>query len=92
MDCDSRRRSSFAVVLSALFIFAQTSAAQTTVPSTASPQRAFLNQYCVTCHNERLRTAGLTLDRMAVDDVAPGAKVWEKVLNKIRTGAMPPPS
>jgi hypothetical protein len=75
-----------------LFIFAQTTAAQTTVPSTASPQRAVLNQYCVTCHNERLRTAGLTLERMAVDDVGPGAKVWEKVLSKIRTGAMPPPS
>ena len=117
MDYDSRRGSIFAVVLSALFVFAQITVAQTTgkrssgatprppvsgtskassdgnpVPSTASPQRAFLNQYCVTCHNERLRTAGLTLDRMAIDDVGAGAKVWEKVLSKIRTGAMPPPS
>ena len=69
-----------------VFVVLTTAVAQTT------PQRALLNQYCVTCHNERLKTAGLTLDKMAVDDVGAGAAVWEKVLGKIRTGAMPPPS
>ena len=107
MDRDSRRRSIFAVVLPAAVIFALTAAvAQTTSErsssvtprqsaagtSAASPQRALLNQYCVTCHNQRLRTAGLMLDQMAIDDVGGGAEAWEKVLLKIRTGAMPPPS
>jgi cytochrome c551/c552 len=67
-------------------------AAQTNSPALASPQRALLNQYCVTCHNQRLRTAGLTLDTVAVDDIGGAGQLWEKVLLKIRTGAMPPPS
>ena len=56
-----------------------------------SPQRAVLNKYCVTCHNEKLRTAELTLDTADVDHVAAGADVWEKVIRKLRTAAMPPP-
>jgi cytochrome c5 len=59
-------------------------------PQAASTHRAMLNRYCVTCHNERLRTAELTLDKMDVERVSEGAEVWEKVLRKLRTGAMPP--
>jgi mono/diheme cytochrome c family protein len=59
---------------------------------TAAPseQRALLNRYCVTCHNERLRTAGLTLDTADVDAVSEHAEIWEKVVRKLRAGAMPP--
>ena len=55
-------------------------------------QRALLDRYCVTCHNDRLLTGGLTLDAAAVDvtDVAAHAEVWEKVVRKLRAGAMPP--
>ncbi len=52
--------------------------------------RALLNRYCVTCHNEKLKTAGLTLDKMDVEKVPENAEVWEKVIRKLRTGAMPP--
>src|ERR1700675_4749900 len=55
-----------------------------------SPQLALLNRYCVTCHNEKLKTAGLMLDKMDVGNVPAGAEVWEKVVRKLRTGAMPP--
>lgn len=55
-----------------------------------SPHRALLNRYCVTCHNERLRTAELPLDKMNVDDVTREPAIWEKVIRKLRTGAMPP--
>jgi len=58
--------------------------------SDASPHRALVNRYCVTCHNERLKTANLMLDKMDLDNVAAGAEVWEKVVRKLRTGAMPP--
>ena len=55
------------------------------------PQKpALLNQYCITCHNQRLKTAGLLLDSMDVDHVAKDAAAWEKVVRKIRTGMMPP--
>ncbi len=59
------------------------------MPATA-PYRALLDQYCVTCHNQRQRTAGLMLDTLDVDNISDAAEVWEKVVRKLRTGAMPP--
>ncbi|HYR89217.1 MAG TPA: DUF1592 domain-containing protein [Terriglobia bacterium] len=56
----------------------------------ASPQRAVLDRFCVTCHNAKLRTAGLQLDTADVDHPASNATVWEKVLHKLRTREMPP--
>ena len=53
--------------------------------------RAVLNKYCVTCHNQRLKTAGLTLDTLDPGEVAAGVATWEKVVKKLRSGAMPPP-
>ena len=55
-----------------------------------SPQRALLDRYCVTCHNERLRTADLTLDTVDVANLEEHAETWEKVARKLRAGAMPP--
>ena len=59
-------------------------------PQDTSQYRAILNRYCVTCHNEKLKTAGLMLDTMDVEKVSEGAAVWEKVVRKLRTAAMPP--
>jgi mono/diheme cytochrome c family protein len=56
----------------------------------AATYRAVLNRYCVTCHNDKLKTAGLLLDKMDVDKVSEGAPVWEKVARKLRTRSMPP--
>jgi cytochrome c551/c552 len=56
----------------------------------AQEQRAVFNQYCVTCHNEKLKTAGLMLDRFDVAKIDGNAAVWEKVLQKLRAGSMPP--
>src|SRR3984893_400295 len=61
------------------------------VPPAGVPPRAVLDRYCVTCHNERLKTAGLTLDKMDVGQVSDRAEVWEKVARKFRTHEMPPP-
>ncbi len=58
--------------------------------SAGSAERVLLNRYCVTCHNERLKTAGLMLDKMNVEKVSEGAAVWEKVVRKLRASAMPP--
>jgi mono/diheme cytochrome c family protein len=56
----------------------------------SSAYRATINQYCVTCHNERLKTGGLALDSIDVGHVAGAAETWEKVVRKLRAGAMPP--
>ncbi len=52
--------------------------------------RAFLDQYCVGCHNERAKTAGLMLDKLDIERVGESAETWEKVVRKLRTGMMPP--
>jgi hypothetical protein len=51
-----------------------------------------LDRYCVTCHNQRLVTAGLKLDEADVANPGEGAEIWEKVVRKLRTGMMPPPN
>jgi mono/diheme cytochrome c family protein len=68
------------------------SAQESSVPSqtAAPPPRAVLDKYCVTCHNQRLRTAGLALDALDLGQVGAHGEPWEKVVRKIRTGAMPP--
>src|SRR5689334_4292361 len=59
------------------------------VPSaSASQYRALLNRYCVTCHNEQLKTAGLMLDQLDVENIPAGAPLWESVVRKLRTRAM----
>ena len=55
-----------------------------------APSRALLDRYCVTCHNERLRTADLLLDQVDLDRVAVHAETLEKVVRKLRAGQMPP--
>ena len=65
---------------------AQTATAQ---PSSSSA-REVLDRYCVTCHSERLETAGLSLEQIDVANAHEGAEIWEKVIRKLRTGAMPP--
>jgi len=62
------------------------------VAAPASSHRQVLDRYCVTCHNERLKTAGLRLDRIDVANPGADAEVWEKVLRKVHTGSMPPPN
>jgi Protein of unknown function (DUF1592)/Protein of unknown function (DUF1588)/Protein of unknown function (DUF1585)/Protein of unknown function (DUF1595)/Protein of unknown function (DUF1587)/Planctomycete cytochrome C len=52
--------------------------------------RAVLDKYCVTCHNQRLKTGGLALDNMDLAKVPAHAEVWEKVIRKLRSGTMPP--
>ena len=51
---------------------------------------ATLNRYCLGCHNDRTRTAGLTLAGVSAASVAAQAPVLEKVLHKVRAGEMPP--
>ena len=65
-------------------------AASMVAASAATDARAFLDRHCVACHNERLRTANLLLDEADVAHIGAGAEIWEKVVGKLRSGAMPP--
>src|SRR5580658_8601421 len=83
--------------LHASFLHAQTQPSKPVLPGagrsapTAVVPRAVLDKYCVACHNERLNTAGLRLDKMDPDHVGDVAEIWEKVARKLRTREMPPP-
>ena len=63
--------------------------AQTAAAASSNLQQT-VSTYCVTCHNDKLKTGGLVLDRPELADVAAHADVWEKVIRKVRTGMMPP--
>ena len=56
----------------------------------ADAQRAFLDRYCVTCHNDQLQTGNLSLERADVADPAAHPALWEGVVRKLQAGAMPP--
>ncbi len=58
----------------------------------AKAYRDLVDHYCVGCHNERAKVAGLALDKANLERVSESAEVWEKVIRKLRASAMPPPA
>ncbi len=59
-------------------------------PRGCRARRSWWVRYCVTCHNQRLKTGGLALDAVDASDVPAHAEVWEKVIRKVRGNMMPP--
>lgn len=59
-------------------------------PSVPESQNALIKQYCVTCHNNRMKTGGLTLAGFDVSAAEQHADVAEKMIRKLRAGMMPP--
>jgi len=62
-------------------------------PARASAEpdaRALLAKYCVTCHNERAKTGGLSLEGLDPSDAVANGELLEKVVRKVRVGMMPP--
>jgi mono/diheme cytochrome c family protein len=60
-------------------------------PTSSSPLKPAIDRYCVTCHNAKLKTAGLSLEQMDPSLVGRDPETWEKVARKLRTNEMPPP-
>ena len=73
----------------AFFGYASLCAAQQSSPASNSYQST-LNQYCVTCHNDALLTAGLSLQNVNLSNAGEDAEILEKVLRKLRARTMPP--
>jgi len=59
-------------------------------PAPTQSHKATLDRYCVTCHSDRLKTAGLTLESIDTANIAGAPDIWEKVVRKVRVGMMPP--
>jgi Protein of unknown function (DUF1592)/Protein of unknown function (DUF1588)/Protein of unknown function (DUF1585)/Protein of unknown function (DUF1587)/Protein of unknown function (DUF1595)/Planctomycete cytochrome C len=84
----------FVGVCSAIALFStRTSARQVPPlpPPIATDAKAVLSKYCVTCHNQKARTANLTLDTLDPANPSANAALWELVVEKLRAGSMPPP-
>ena len=67
---------------------------QLVAQDSADWQRAFLNQYCIACHNDVTREANFTLQTIALDQVGHRLDeigIWENVVLKLRAREMPPP-
>src|SRR5215813_3919945 len=83
---------SSALCLALVQMQAQTPVAPAAQSPATSSQRQFLDRYCGTCHNDRLKTGGLSLEHVEVSRPDAQPEVWEKVVHKLRTGVMPPPN
>ncbi len=59
-------------------------------PTVAASPAAFVQEYCLDCHDNASRDADLSLERIAPAAVAAHAPEWEKVVRKLRTRQMPP--
>src|SRR6185503_5417966 len=71
--------------------------AQSTTPAVApapaaAEQLATVKQYCATCHNDRVKTAGVSFDNLTVESIGQHADVFEKAVRKVRGRVMPPPN
>jgi mono/diheme cytochrome c family protein len=66
--------------------------ARTPVASPADTHAALVAKSCVSCHNDKTKTGGLSLQGLSLEDVPAHGEIWEKVLLKVRSGEMPPPT
>jgi hypothetical protein len=64
--------------------------APATAPMTAEQIDATMRQYCRGCHNDRVKTGGVSLDGIEYGHLAPHAETLEKAVRKLLVGAMPP--
>src|SRR5262249_43391726 len=58
---------------------------------TATTARPVINTYCISCHNQKLKSGSLALDTVDLNNIERDSVVWERVLRKVRRNEMPPP-
>ena len=82
------------LVVAGAFAYVPTAAGQGTARGPASPApQALLDEYCLTCHTDRLVAQGtvpVSFERLDPHDVGEDAPVWEQMVRKLRLGMMPP--
>jgi hypothetical protein len=81
-------------------VYGQTSAQQSRPavpgPETVSAQKAIVSQYCITCHSDRAKAAGvdsarkINFDALDIAHVEKDPATWELIVRKLRAGMMPP--
>ncbi|MES1255351.1 MAG: DUF1587 domain-containing protein, partial [Acidobacteriota bacterium] len=92
LDGTRRRRAACLLAFGMYAVLPGVAHAQTPAAAPATGPSPLVEKHCLTCHNDRTKTAGLSLQGLALSDVPARADVWEKVLRKLRAGEMPPVS
>src|SRR5690349_20128947 len=59
-------------------------------PLTTSDRKHMLMQYCTACHNDKLKTAGMSVVPLDADNLQANQATWEKFLRRLSLGEMPP--
>src|SRR5206468_12470911 len=98
LSSDLKRKYLFLLISLAAVLFAASSrfylqaSAQLrqSTPDLSTEHRALIDKYCATCHNQRAKTAGLTLEIAHLAHVPAESEIWEKVIRKLRPVKMPP--
>ena len=87
------RRAKIQTLLTAVFSSLGRARSVSRLPRTRPrlPRAQLVTQYCVSCHNQKLKTANIMLDDADAEHVANSAETWEKVIVKLRSRSMPPP-
>src|SRR5579862_2398644 len=79
-------------MLFAATLLAATALAQTPVASSpVSPSRALVNQYCLGCHNDKLKSGSFSWTSVDLAHPEKTPEQSEKIIRKVRAGLMPPP-
>ena len=78
-------------IVAALSAQSPTQAKPASAPAFASPVKPIVDTYCITCHNQKSRTGGLSLEGVDAAHPSTNPELWERVIAKLRAGAMPPP-
>src|ERR1700693_3983231 len=83
-------RPRWAVVVTASCFFFAVAPQASADTAAAADRQAVLSKYCFMCHNEKLKSGGLALSTIDLANLRKNPEKWEKVVRKLRTGAMPP--
>ncbi len=78
----------FRLIAAAVLVFG--ACLPVTAQKPAASDQQFVTQYCQVCHNDKLKTGGLSLQQMDPAQVSRSSETWEKVVRKLRAGMMPP--
>jgi mono/diheme cytochrome c family protein len=66
---------------------------RTVAPAAAQAQQAVFQRYCLSCHNQALKSRGavpMAFDDLSLTNAGARAETWEQIIRKVRTGLMPP--
>ena len=70
-------------------LYGQSQPASGQAAPTAASERALLTRYCVVCHSDKLKTGGLTLEKIDLTHISENAETLEQVVRMLRSGMMP---